>query len=226
MDIHDTALEAVHVQPAAVVTVTEPVPAVPVTVAVVGVTVNVQVMPAWVTVNVRPAIVSVPVRDDVEVLAATEKVTPALPFVFGPPPAVTVIQDALLTAVHWQSGGIVTDTTRVPPVAVSESLVDESDAVHGAAAWLIVCSFPPMAIVALRVDPFGFASTRYVTVPLPEPEAPVSTVIHETLDTAVQVQPAGTVTSTLELAPAATMLCVAGVSVASHVAPACVMTKG
>ncbi len=86
------------------------------------------------TVNVTPAIVSVPVRDEVEVLAATLNVTAPLPEVFGPPPAVTVIHDALLVADQEQSVGIVTDTTRVPPVEVSESVVDDRVAVHGAAA--------------------------------------------------------------------------------------------
>jgi hypothetical protein len=110
-------------------------------------------------VNVWPAIVSVPVRDEVDVLAATLKVTAALPLVFGPPPDVTVIQDALLTAVHWQSGGIVTDTTRDPPEASTDTVVDESAAVHGVAACVIVRSRPLMAIVPLRVEPLGFGST-------------------------------------------------------------------
>jgi hypothetical protein len=45
-----------------------------------------------------------------------------------------------------------------------------------------------------------------VTVPLPEPDAPVRTVIHDTLDTAVQLQPPGMATSTLPLPPADTTL--------------------
>ena len=52
------------------------------------------------------------------------------------------------------------------------------------------------------------------------------TVTHEALEVAVQAQPAGTLTSTLASAPAAAMFWVAGVSTASHAAPACVMTKG
>ena len=60
--------------------------------------------------------------------------TAPLPFVLGPPPAVTVIHAALLVADHGQSVGIVTDTTRVAADAVIESLVDESVAVHGAPA--------------------------------------------------------------------------------------------
>lgn len=160
IDIHDTALEAVQLHPAVVVTVTVPVPAAPVTEAAVGETVKTHGTPACVTVNVTPAMVSVPVRDEVEVLAATLNVTPPLPDVFGPPPAVTVIHEALLVADQEQPVGIVTETTRVPPAEASESLVDESVAVHGAAACVIVNSRPPMAIVPVRADPAGFASTR------------------------------------------------------------------
>ena len=112
------------------------------------------------TVNVTPAIVSVPVRDEVEVFAATLNVTPPLPDVFGPPPAVTVIHEALLVADHEQPVGIVTETTRVPPAEVSESLAGESVAVHGAAAWVIVSDRPPTAMVPVRVVPAGFGSTR------------------------------------------------------------------
>ena len=64
-----------------------------------------------------------------------------------------------------------------------------------------------------------------MTVPLPEPDAPVSTVIHDALDTADHEQPLARATSTLPFAPAATMFCVAGVSVASHVCPAWVSTN-
>lgn len=40
-----------------------------------------------------------------------------------------------------------------------------------------------------------FLLTRYVTVPGPVPEAPVSTVMNELFDTAVHVQPATVVTA-------------------------------
>lgn len=86
-------------------------------------------------------------------------------------------------------------------------------------------SFPATAIVPVRAIPDGVASTRYVTVPLPEPDAPVRTVIHDALDTADHAQPPGREMSTLPLAPAATMFCVAGVSVASQGAPAWVSTN-
>lgn len=77
---------------------------------------------------------TVPVREDVDVFAEMLKDTAPLPFVLGPPPAVTVIHVALLVADHEQSVGIVTDTTRVAADAVIESLVDESVAVQGAPA--------------------------------------------------------------------------------------------
>jgi hypothetical protein len=160
IDIQNADVDAVQLHPAAVVTDTVPVPAAEVTVVFVGVTENVQLIPACVTVNVRPAMVSVPVRDEVDVLAATLNVTPALPLVFGPAPDVIVIHETLLDADHEQSAGIVTETTRLPPVAGSESLVDESEAVQGAAACVTFNRRPPIAIVPVRVDPAGFASTR------------------------------------------------------------------
>ena len=115
--------------------------------------------------------------------------------------------------------------TREPADESNDSDVDDSDEVHGAAAWVTVSNSPPMAIVPVLVAPAGLAATRYVTVPLPDPEAPVRTVIHDTPGTAFQAQPAGTLMSTASSSPAARMLCVAGVNVASHAAPACVMTN-
>ena len=100
IDIQDTALVAVHVQPAAVVTETLPVPPAVAALAVVGFTVWLQVTPACDTLSVCPAIVNVPLRAVVDVLAATLKVTAPPPEVFGPPPAVTVIHVALLVALH------------------------------------------------------------------------------------------------------------------------------
>ena len=60
---------------------------------------------------------------------------------------------------------------------------------------------------------------------MPDPEAPVRTVIHDTPGTAFHAQPDGTLMSTASSSPAARMLCVAGVNVTSHAAPACVITK-
>lgn len=65
-----------------------------------------------------------------------------------------------------------------------------------------------------------------MTVPLPDPDAPVRTVIQDTPETADQAQPPATAMSTLAFPPAAAMFCVAGVSDASHDAPAWVITNG
>jgi hypothetical protein len=69
------------------------------------------------TVNVRPAIVSVPDLPD-PVVAATLNWTTPLPLPLAP--SVTVIQSALLAAVHEQPAAAVTLTVPVPPLAGTE----------------------------------------------------------------------------------------------------------
>jgi hypothetical protein len=222
---HEADEEADHEHVAPVVTATDPLAASAPAEMLFG-AIEMAHVPACSTVNVRPEMVSVPVRGETDVFGATRNVTAALPLVFGPPPDVTEIQAALLNAVQTQPCGIVTDTTREPPVASTDSVVADSEAEQEAAACVTLSRRPPMAIVPVRCVPLAFASTRYVTVPFPDPDAPVSTVIHDTLDTADQAHPPGTVTETLPSAPAEAMFCVVGVSAASHAAPACVMTKG
>jgi hypothetical protein len=73
-------------------------------------------MPAWVIVTVLPAIVSVPLRDEVELFALTENATVPLPEPVLP--LVTVIQDALLTAVQAQP---VTDDTPTDPLPLVDA---------------------------------------------------------------------------------------------------------
>ena len=76
--------------------------------------------------NVCPAIVSVPVRGLVEVFAATVYAT--VPFPVPLPPLVTVIQDALLEAVQAQTEALaMTDTVPLPPTAVGELAVGDSE---------------------------------------------------------------------------------------------------
>jgi hypothetical protein len=77
----------------------------------------VQLAAACVTVNVAPAIVSVPVRPVVTVFAAT--LNPTLPGPDPDAPLVSVIQAALLLAVHAQPAPAVTVLLPVPPAAVS-----------------------------------------------------------------------------------------------------------
>ena len=173
-------------------------------------------VPAWLTLTVRPETVSELLRGDVEVLAATTNVTAALPLLFGPAPDVTVIHGALLNAVQTQFVGMVTETTREPPPASNDSDDEDTLAVHGAPAWITFSNRPPTAIVPLREVPAGLASTRYEIVPAPEPDAPLSTVIHGTLGTAVHAHPPGSATLVLKVAPAAATLCAAGLSVAGR----------
>jgi hypothetical protein len=63
------------------------------------------------TVNVRPPMVAVPVRCEVDVLAATAKVTVPLPVPL--PPALTVNHPTLLDAVHAQELPVVTAAVAV-----------------------------------------------------------------------------------------------------------------
>jgi hypothetical protein len=88
------------------------------------------VIPACVTVNVFPAIESVPVRVDVDALAPTLKLT--VPFPLPDAPAVTVIQAALLTAVHAQPVPAVTVVLLVPPPEAAESVDGEIVGAQGA----------------------------------------------------------------------------------------------
>lgn len=111
---------AVHAQPTGVVTLIVPVLASDVTEALVGDIVNEQLTPACVTVNVWPATVIVPVRVRPAAFAATLK--PTLPVPLPVPPEVTVIHDALVTAVHAQPEVAVTVNELVPPSAPSDTL--------------------------------------------------------------------------------------------------------
>jgi len=73
--------------------------------------------------------------------------------------------------------------------------------VQGSAACVTVKVFPAMVNVPWRLVPALFAETEYVTVPLPEPEAPDTTLIQLALLTAVQEHPDSEVTFTVALPP-------------------------
>jgi hypothetical protein len=68
------------------------------------------------------------------------------------------------------------------------------------AACVTVNVLPAIVSVPVRALPVFF-DTLKVTVPLPLPEAPVSTVIQESFDVAVQAQPAWVVTAIEGLVP-------------------------
>jgi hypothetical protein len=109
--IQPTVLDAVHAQPAFVVTETDPVRAPAVMERLVGEMENVQPA-AWVIVKVCPAIVSEPVRGLVVVFAATEKLTVPGPEPLLPP--VIVAHAALLLADQLHPAA--TDTPTDPVV--------------------------------------------------------------------------------------------------------------
>jgi hypothetical protein len=113
--IHGCALEAVHAQPAPPLTFTVRVPPEASTLCESGDTSNVHPGDC-VTVTALPAIVSVPVRDGPDVGATLSVTVP------GPAPAAgaTVIQSALLEAVHGHPAPLVTATTWDPPADPAE----------------------------------------------------------------------------------------------------------
>ena len=116
--IHDTGLDALHVQPPWVVTVMVPVSVEPAAVNDVGDTVYEQLAPACETVKDLPAMVSVTERAVVDVLAATVK--PTLPVPLPVAPLVIVTQLCGLDAVQEQPVPAVTVTLPVPLVAVKD----------------------------------------------------------------------------------------------------------
>ncbi len=144
-------LTAVHAHPAGAVTATVPVPPLDTMLCDVGEIVSVQVTPACVTVNVFPAMVKVPVRDDVEVLADALNVTVPLPDPDAPDVMVSH-PVLLLTAVHAQPAGALTDTVPVPPLAVTLCDVGEIVSVQVIPACVTVNVLPATVRVPLRDD--------------------------------------------------------------------------
>jgi hypothetical protein len=199
--IHAALLEAVHPQPAGLVTPTEAVLAPSSTDSVVGEAENVQGTPACVTVTVCPATVAVPVRELVLEFAAIVSVTDPFPL---PDAGLTVIHDALLDAVQAQPDGAVTLTLDVPAPAATDSVVGDAENVQGTPACVTVTVCPATVTVPVRELVLEFAAMVSVTDPFPLPDAGL-TVIHAAPLEAVQAQPAGAVTLTLDVpAPAAT----------------------
>jgi len=79
---------------------------------------------AWVTVSVWPAMVRVPTRTLVVLFGATVMLTTPVPEPLAP--AVTVIQAALLTAVHAQPLEAVTVIGPLTPASGADSAVVDS----------------------------------------------------------------------------------------------------
>jgi hypothetical protein len=71
------------------------------------------------------------------------------------------------------------------------------------AACVTVKVWPPAVMVPVRLDVVVLVATLYVTDPLPEPDPPVMTTIHDALLVAVQLQPVAEVTVKLAEPPVA-----------------------
>jgi hypothetical protein len=189
---------------------------------------------AWVTVNVWPAMVIVPVRT-AAVFAATVKLTDPLPVPAAP--AVIVIHDALLTAVHAHVPPAVTViAVPGPPASAIDSLAGaivlvQLGAVGGAGAGgiggcdasccVMVCVRSAMVTVPVRDGPL-LASMRNATAPLPLPWAPDAIVIHDALLVAVHVQPFDADTATLAVTELELIVWASGASVTRQVAASCI----
>jgi hypothetical protein len=212
--IHAALLVDVQAHPVAAVTVIVPVPVEAPTLAEAEAIVGAQGAPAWVTVNVLPPIVSVPVRGLVVGFAATLYVTD--PFPLPVAPALMVIQATLLVAVHAQPAAAVTVTVPLPPAAVAFADGAPIVGAHGVPACVTVKVAPAIVSVPVRLVVPAFAATVNVTVPDPVPAAPVLTVIHAALLTAVQVHPVPALTVLLPLPPAAETDCDVGEMVGAH----------
>ena len=166
---------------------------------------------ACVTVNTCPAIVRVPLRA-APVLAATLKTTAPGPTLL--PPAVIVIHDVAVVAVHAQPMPAVTVTVlAVAPVAAAVRPVGLIEYVHGAgpetAACVTVRSAPPIVNRPVRAAPvFAATVNPRLCVPTPAPTAAVNQAA--SLETA-HTQPGWLVCTEVEPGPpAAAAACVVG----------------
>jgi hypothetical protein len=209
---HAALLAAVHAQPVAAETVTFPLLAEEPTLADTGASVGAQGAPACVTVKVLPPIVSVPLRCVVVGFAVTLNVTEPLPVPVAP--ELIVIQPALLAALQPQAA--VTATLPLPALEVMVADAGEIVGTHGAPAWLTVNVEPAIVKVPVRLVVALLAATVKVAVPGPALEAPVLTLIHEALLTAVHRQPAATLTVLLAEPPPAAIDCDAGEILGAH----------
>jgi hypothetical protein len=143
-----TPLDAVHVQPAAVVTVIAWLPPRALIATVVGETRNAQ-PPGWLIVKVWSAIVNTPDRP-LDVLAATVKLTVPLPVPLAP--CVIVTHDAVLAAVHAQPAPAVTVTLPEPPPAAILVLCGAMAKLQPL-PWFTVKVWPPIVSVPVRGPP-------------------------------------------------------------------------
>jgi hypothetical protein len=115
------------------------------------------------------------------------------------PPAVMVIQAALLVAVQVHPAAPDTLALADPPAAAAEYDVGDTVNVHDCPCCVRVKVWPAIEIVPVLGEVPVLAETENPTAPLPVPLLPEVTVIQAAPDEAVQLQPAPAVTETLPL---------------------------
>jgi hypothetical protein len=177
---------------------------------------------SWLMVNVVPAIVSEPVRLLAVLFAATLNDTGPLPSPDAP--LVTVIQLSLLTAVQVHQSAAVTVALPAPPGEVNDPLAGEIVGAHGPPCRTLT-TVPAIVSEPRRLHVVVLAATSNVTEALPDPDAPLVSVIQALLLTAVHGQPAATVTVLLPLLAAAGNDWLVGDTAGEHEFPACVTVK-
>jgi hypothetical protein len=128
---------------------------------------------------------------------------------------VIVSHGAWLVAVHAQPAVVVRVIGAEGPAVAGTVLDDVASEKVQPLPWLTVSVCPAMSAVPVRGAP-GFAAMLSVTGPVPDPVAPEATVIHTAWEIAVHAQPAGAVTVTVWLPPAAVGAAVAGVIANVH----------
>ena len=104
--------------------------------------------------------------------------------------------------VQAQPDAALTVMSATPPLPETVSVVGVTPGTQAAPAWLTATENPPTRIVEeTRGEVLGLAATEYATVPVPVPEAPDVTVIHEACGTAVQLHPDDVVTCRVPVSP-------------------------
>jgi hypothetical protein len=138
-------------------------------------------------------------------------------------PLVIVIHCTSLEAVRGQLGAdAVTWIVLLPPPFLNETVLSDSENVHGggAASWLTVTVWPATVSVPDRGVVSGLAAMPIGTVPLPLPLVVPFSVSQESFDAAVHAQVEVVVTSTLDEPAAAPAGIVSGETVYEQVTAA------
>jgi len=159
------------------------------------------------TVTVRPLIVTVPERAFPE-LAAIASGTFALP-----DPADDsgrVIQDAFAAAVQAHASAVSTEIVAVPPLEAIDTVVGVTSNVQGVALCVIVTAWPFTSTLPVRGENAAFADIVKLMVPLPLPDTPPVSVIHDTCDATVQAHSFAVVTFAVPDPPEASYETAAG----------------